>query len=127
MISVLISTVSILLTQPTEEAERHELVVVTVLRVVAALFLVFSTYCWVCVFVPRWRRGRWKGGKPIGTFGHAGWAIITAGWGLAIIVATMYPDDGPEAGRIIALIFLISYLGMAMGAHWDRKKHHDPS
>jgi hypothetical protein len=120
MVPVLTSIISLLLADAVEEAEREGLVVVKVLRIVAALFLVLSAYSWVCVFVPRWRHGHYRNGRPIGTSGFAGLAIVTAGWGLALIVMTMYPDIGPQVGRIIGLILLMSCLGLAIGTSWDR-------
>jgi hypothetical protein len=86
----------------------------------ALLLLIFSTYFWVCVFFPRWRiRGYWRGtNTPIGTFGHAGYAVVCGLWALGFIGLSV--NDSPVIGIIgFILVFLISFLAVEAGRYAD--------
>jgi hypothetical protein len=123
MVPTFVRIIGTLLTEATAAAENDRPVVLTVVRIIGALLLMFSAYSWIGVFFPRWRLPMWwrGSGTPIGTFGHAGWAFAYGAWGFALIALSVN-DSEPGIGRTIALVLLISWLAVGAGSYLDGQK-----
>ena|SRR5713101_5037257 len=114
MVPIFVSIISILLDAAAEANEGIRVVV----EIVGVLFLVFSVYFWLCVFVPRWRHMRRRKDRLLGTFGYAGFATVTAGFALLAFMAVSVP--GVLYERLFGPIFVISCLAGLLGRYLDR-------